>query len=74
MGKQLELRDFLGIIAKHSGKDLIVKVYSIMDLTPVRDVTLKLLSYENQIIKKAETDNSGECVIKDWKINRNKFN
>jgi len=63
----------LGLIAKKSGKDLIIKVYSISNLTPVSGVRISLLSSKNQLIKETITSSAGTGVIRNWKINRNKF-
>ncbi|MDD5066261.1 MAG: MG2 domain-containing protein [bacterium] len=63
----------LGLIAKHSGNDLIINVYSVKNLLPQSDVQVKLVSYENQVIQEAITDPNGACVLKDWKVNRYNF-
>ncbi|MCP4131089.1 MAG: alpha-2-macroglobulin family protein [bacterium] len=63
----------LGLMAKHSGNDLIVKVYSIMGLTPVAGAVVKILSHESQVMRKGVTSGAGECVLKDWKVSKEKF-
>ncbi len=57
----------LGIIAKHSGPDLIVNIYSIIQLNPIGDVTVRLVSKNNQVIALKKTDASGQAVFENWK-------
>ena len=63
----------LGIMAKHSGRDLVVSMYSIMGLSPLSGVRVKLVSYKNQVIKEGTTDESGKYIFKDWQINKYEF-
>jgi uncharacterized protein YfaS (alpha-2-macroglobulin family) len=63
----------LGLIAKQSGPDLRVRVYSIMNLAPVSGVKLTLMSRENQVMKDGYTDDNGEFLFHDWKIDKNGF-
>lgn len=63
----------LGIMAKESGGDLLVRVNSIMNLSPLAGVRVSLVSYENQVITEETTGPDGECVFKNWKINDYKF-
>ncbi len=56
----------LGIIAKQSGKDLYVQIYSILQLEPVADVTVNLVSSDNQVIRSKKTDNTGKIVFENW--------
>ncbi len=63
----------LGITAKQSGPDLMVSVYSIMDLAPQAGVKLTMMSMENQVIREGYTNERGEYLFNDWKINKHKF-
>ncbi|MBN2160552.1 MAG: Ig-like domain-containing protein [Spirochaetes bacterium] len=63
----------LGLIARQSGPDLTVQVYSIMDLVPMAGVKLSLMSRESQVMREGYTDNNGECLFRDWKINKDNF-
>ncbi|MBI4976882.1 MAG: hypothetical protein HZC28_05335 [Spirochaetes bacterium] len=63
----------LGIIAKQSGDDLIVRVYSIMDLKPLANIAVKLMSYENQEMRVLRTSADGEALIRDYKVNEHNF-
>lgn len=49
----------LGIVAKKSGKDLMVWVNSLKNLNPVPETKITLYSYTNQVIAEGETDNNG---------------
>ncbi len=57
----------LGMIAKTSGKDLHVKVMYINNLQPAADITVKLMSTTNQVMKEFKTDASGKVVYKNWR-------
>ena len=57
----------LGLIAKQSGKDLIVYVISISTLNSVSGTTVKLISHSNQIMDQKVTDESGTIVFKNWR-------
>jgi 5-hydroxyisourate hydrolase-like protein (transthyretin family) len=57
----------LGMIAKTSGKDLHVKVMNINTLAPAADITVKLMSTTNQVMKELKTDSAGKTVIKNWR-------
>lgn len=59
----------LGMLAKTSGKDLIVRVVSVSTLAPAPDAAVKLMSRTNQIIKEQATDSSGKTVFKNWREN-----
>lgn len=59
----------LGMIAKTSGKDLIVRVVSVSTLEPLDGVTVKLVSQTNQVIKEQKTDDAGKTVFRDWREN-----
>jgi uncharacterized protein YfaS (alpha-2-macroglobulin family) len=63
----------LGIMAVHSGQDLIVKVHSILNLTSEEGVTVKLVSYENQVITSRVTGPDGECIFPNWQENQYDF-
>ncbi|MGA2141154.1 MAG: MG2 domain-containing protein, partial [Brevinematales bacterium] len=56
----------LGIFAKHSGKDLIVNIYSIMGLEPVADADVTLVSSDNQAISSVKTGADGQAVFENW--------
>jgi uncharacterized protein YfaS (alpha-2-macroglobulin family) len=57
----------IGMIAKTTGKDLIVKAVSINTLAPSSDITIKLMSTTNQVMKEMKTDGSGRAVFKNWR-------
>jgi uncharacterized protein YfaS (alpha-2-macroglobulin family) len=59
----------LGLIAKTSGKDLIVRAVSVSTLAPDADITVKLVSQTNQVIKEQKTDAAGKTVFKNWREN-----
>lgn len=57
----------IGIIAKESGKDLYVFIYSIKNLTPIANSEVKLYTRKKILIEKKVTDYSGMVIFKDWK-------
>ncbi len=57
----------LGLVAKHSGDDLVVHVISIETLQPKSNVSLELISADNQIMDRQSTDGSGRAVFANWK-------
>ncbi|HPD19261.1 MAG TPA: MG2 domain-containing protein, partial [Candidatus Goldiibacteriota bacterium] len=59
----------IGLIAKTSGKDLQVKAVSIMNQQPLSGITVKLVSYSNQVIKEYLTDDNGKVTFKNWREN-----
>lgn len=59
----------LGMIAKTSGRDLIVRVVSVSTLSPLDGITVKLVSQTNQVIKEQKTDVTGKTVFRDWREN-----
>ncbi len=63
----------LGLIAKHSGDDLIVTVLSIADLSPQTGATVELYSHTNQVMDKQIVDGSGRVTFVNWKKNEYKF-
>ena len=64
----------LGLIAKHSGDDLIVYVMSVETLAPREGATVQLYSDNNQVIDKQMTDSSGKVVFVNWRKNEFHFN
>lgn len=56
----------LGIVAKVSGQELRVYINSLKDLKPVKDVEVKLLSRNNQVLLEGVTDSKGRAVFKDY--------
>ncbi len=62
----------LGLIAKHSGEDLVVYSYSIDSLTPQSGVSVELVSDDNQVIDKQQTDGNGRVVFTNYQ--KNEFN
>ncbi|MFW5799212.1 MAG: alpha-2-macroglobulin family protein [Spirochaetota bacterium] len=53
----------LGIVAKNSGRDLLVWINSMKSLRPQPFVNVKLLSYTNQVIAEGKTDRNGLLKI-----------
>lgn len=64
----------LGLIAKHSGHDLIVYVLSVETLSPQVGATVQLYGDNNQVIDKQLTDGSGKAVFVNWRQNEFHFN
>jgi alpha-2-macroglobulin len=63
----------LGMIAKHSGDDLIVTVLSIATLAPQAGATVELYSETNQVMDKQVADGAGRVTFVNWKKNEYKF-
>lgn len=63
----------LGMIAKHSGKDLIVNVWSVATLAPVAGATVELYSDTNQAYDRQVTDASGRATFVNWRNNEYDF-
>ena len=55
----------MGLIARQSGKEVMVMVNSLSDARPLSDVTVKLISHNNQSIKQGVTNSQGVVVFKD---------
>ena len=65
-GKIVRCTD-IGLFARESGKDLIVKAVSINSLNPVESASLKLYSTSNQVMKEIKTDAEGRAVFANWR-------
>ncbi len=64
----------LGIVAKKSGKDLMVWVNSLKNLNPVPGTKITLYSYTNQPIVQGETDNNGVFTFRNLDAKLQDFN
>ncbi|MEW6096720.1 MAG: alpha-2-macroglobulin [bacterium] len=64
---QLVLATDIGIMGKKSEDELFVSCNSLKDLTPISNVSIALISTNNQVITEGRTNGDGVCVIKGLK-------
>jgi len=58
----------IGLIVKNNNEDLIVYAVNILDLKPINNVKVSLLSSENQILQEGFTDEGGRVAFKDFNL------
>jgi len=56
----------IGLIIKNDGQDLTVHAIDIMDLNPISNVKITLVSKENQIVREGYTNSQGRITINDY--------
>ncbi len=54
----------IGLICKKANDEFLIFATNILNVSPIRDVQVKLLTYQNQLIAETSTDSRGRAVFK----------
>lgn len=63
----------MGMIIKNDGKNLLVYVVNILNLNPMANINVSLISLENQILQEGFTDNEGKVIFYNYKLTQEKL-